>query len=203
MLIPSCLSFSPRPMFWCQIIATVIAGTVQLGVQAWMFTNVDGMCDADQPDGFICPSTTVFGTASIIWGVIGPARQFSQGQMYYGLCFFFLAGALAPAITRLVQFKFNYSWIRYINWPLIFSATGLIPPATPSNYVIWCVVGFIFNYVIRRRHFSWWTKYNCESLSLLYPFEVLTVLFLRRSFRCSRRWKRALLYLCLLCPPVS
>ena len=69
-------------MFFCQVVATIIAGTVQLGVQAWMFTNIDGMCDADQADGFICPSTQVFGTASIIWGVIGPARQFSQGQIY-------------------------------------------------------------------------------------------------------------------------
>jgi hypothetical protein len=34
----------PRPMFWGQIVASVIAGTVQLGVQAWMFTNIDGMC---------------------------------------------------------------------------------------------------------------------------------------------------------------
>ena len=49
-------SVPPKPMFWCQvgylnplryrhwslgqIIATVIAGTVQLGVQAWMFTNI-------------------------------------------------------------------------------------------------------------------------------------------------------------------
>ena len=24
----------------------------------------------------------------------------------------------------------------------------------------WAIVGFIFQYVIRRRHFSWWTKYN-------------------------------------------
>lgn len=23
-------------------------------------------------------------------------------------------------------------------------------------------MGFIFNYVVRRRHFSWWTKYNCK-----------------------------------------
>lgn len=27
-------------MFWCQVIATVIAGTVQLGVQTWMFNNI-------------------------------------------------------------------------------------------------------------------------------------------------------------------
>lgn len=55
-----------RPMFWCQIVATIVAGTVQLGVQAWMFSNITDLCSPDQADGFTCPSTTVFGTASII-----------------------------------------------------------------------------------------------------------------------------------------
>lgn len=162
MFIAFSLHPSPRPMFWCQIVATIIAGTVQLGVQAWMFTNIEGMCEADQKDNFICASTTTFGTASVIWGVIGPARQFSAGQIYYGLCWFFLIGTLAPIVTRIVQWKFSFSWLRYINWPLIFSGTGNIPPATPYMYISWCFVGFIFNYVVRRRHFAWWTKYNCE-----------------------------------------
>lgn len=48
------------------------------------------------------------------------------------------------------------------SFPVIFSGTGFIPPASAVNYVPWGVVGFIFQYVIRRRHFSWWTKYNCE-----------------------------------------
>ena len=55
-----------RPMFWCQIVATVVAGTVQLGVQAWMFSNIEEFCAADQRDGFTCPGTAVFGTASIV-----------------------------------------------------------------------------------------------------------------------------------------
>jgi OPT family oligopeptide transporter len=55
-----------RPMFWCQIVGTIVAGTVQLAVQAWMFSNISDLCSPDQPDGFICPSATVFGTASII-----------------------------------------------------------------------------------------------------------------------------------------
>ncbi|KAG6868859.1 hypothetical protein C0993_008988 [Termitomyces sp. T159_Od127] len=120
----------PRIMFIAQVLATVIAGTVQLGVQSWMFTNIPDLCSLDQKDGFICPGTQVFGTASIIWGVIGPARQFSKGQIYYG------------------------------NFPVIFSGTGYIPPASAVNYVPWTIVGFIFQYVMRRRHFSWWTKYN-------------------------------------------
>jgi OPT oligopeptide transporter protein len=55
-----------RPMFFCQVIATIVAGTVQLGVQAWMFSNIEDLCSANQKDGFICPATTVFGTASIV-----------------------------------------------------------------------------------------------------------------------------------------
>ncbi|KAF8874423.1 OPT oligopeptide transporter protein-domain-containing protein [Infundibulicybe gibba] len=74
----------PRPMFWCQIVATAIAGTVQLGVQSWMFTNIVDLCDINQKDGFTCSSTQVFGTASVVWGVIGPALQFSKNQIYYG-----------------------------------------------------------------------------------------------------------------------
>lgn len=38
-----------------------------------------------------------------------------------------------------------------------------MPPATPLNYVPWVLVCFVFNYVIRRRYFGWWSKYNCES----------------------------------------
>jgi len=50
------------------------------------------------------------------------------------------------------------------SFPVIFSGVGMIPPASAVNYVPWGFVGFIFQYVIRRRHISWWTKYNCESL---------------------------------------
>jgi len=108
------MKIPPRSMFWAQVIASIIAGTVQLGVQAWMFTNIPMMCDPDQKDGFICPSTETFGTASIIWGVIGPARQFSKGQVYYALTFFFLVGFVAPIITYLATVKFPNSWVRYV-----------------------------------------------------------------------------------------
>ncbi|KAK0474536.1 hypothetical protein IW261DRAFT_1498084, partial [Armillaria novae-zelandiae] len=67
----------------------------------------------------------------IIWGVIGPARLFSQGQVYYALVFFFLIGFL-----------------------VIFSRTGTIPPASAINYVPWTIVMFIFQYVICWCHFS-------------------------------------------------
>jgi OPT family oligopeptide transporter len=104
----------PRPMFWGQVMASVVAGTVQLGVQAWMFTNIPDMCSPTQKDGFICPSTETFGTASIIWGVIGPKRQFSSGQVYSALVWFFLIGAILPVITWVATQKWPNSFMRYV-----------------------------------------------------------------------------------------
>ncbi|KAG1903462.1 OPT oligopeptide transporter protein-domain-containing protein [Suillus fuscotomentosus] len=150
----------PRTMFWGQVVATALAGTVQLGVQAWMFTNIPDLCNPTQKDGFICPNTEVFGTASFIWGVIGPQRQFSSGQVYHDLVYFFLIGAFCPVVAWLISLKWPNSFIRYVNFPVIFSGMGAIPPASALNYVPWAIVGFIFQYVIRRKHFSWWTKYN-------------------------------------------
>ncbi|KAI0051364.1 OPT oligopeptide transporter [Auriscalpium vulgare] len=154
------MKIPPRPMFWCQVVATVIAGTVQLGVQAWMFSNVNDICQADQKDHFICANTQVFGTASIIWGVIGPQRIFSSGQIYHGLVWFFLVGVLAPVGQYILHRRLKWNILKYLNFPLIFTGTGNMPPATPINYVPWVIMAFIFNYVIRRRHFRWWSKYN-------------------------------------------
>jgi hypothetical protein len=35
-----------------------------------------------------------------------------------------------------------------------------IPPATGINYSSWFAVGFVFQYLIRRRNFAWWSKFN-------------------------------------------
>ena len=41
------MKIAHRPIFFCQVFATILAGTVQLGVRAWMFSNIEGICDAD------------------------------------------------------------------------------------------------------------------------------------------------------------
>jgi hypothetical protein len=199
------MKIPPRPMFWCQVVATIVAGTVQLGVQAWMFSNIKDFCSSDQPDGFICPSTTVFGTASIIvsylstfflfsfrfsqsclsqWGVIGPKRLFSHGQLYYGLVFFFLVGAIAPLIQWAVHRKFRLNILKYLNFPVIFSGTGGLPPATPLNYVPWVLVCYFFNHFIRRRHFGWWAKYNCELPAFVKGKTAARMVFLVDTHTC-------------------
>lgn len=59
------MKIAPRPMFWCQVVATVIAGTVQLGVQSWMFTNIPDMCSPSQSNHFIVSACDFEASASM------------------------------------------------------------------------------------------------------------------------------------------
>ncbi|KAJ3751338.1 OPT oligopeptide transporter protein-domain-containing protein, partial [Lentinula detonsa] len=137
------MKIPPRPMFFAQVICSIIAATAQLGVQTWLFDNVKDICQPGQSDRLTCQNTEVFGVASII----------------VTLLFFFLIGGLAPIISWIIDKKYPNSFFKYVN-PVIFNGTQLLPPASGINYVPWAIVGFIFQYLIRRRNFPWWTKYN-------------------------------------------
>ncbi|OBZ77977.1 Sexual differentiation process protein isp4 [Grifola frondosa] len=161
------MKIPPRPMFWCQVVATIIAGTVQLGVETWMFSSIPDMCQKVQIDksGFTCPNTTVFATASVVFGVIGPTLQFSKGTLYYRTLRL-SADRLDDALTRRARQRYSFSlsypdsWLNYVNFPLMFTGIGLIPPASAVNYIPWAIIGFLFQYIIRRRYFPFWAKYN-------------------------------------------
>ncbi|KAJ7768750.1 OPT oligopeptide transporter protein-domain-containing protein [Mycena olivaceomarginata] len=154
------MKIPPRPMFWCQVVATLIAGTVQLGVQSWMFSHIPDLCSPTQPNNFNCAFNMVFGTASVIWGLGRSGPVLFQGRSVFALAFFFIIGAACPVIQWLITRRRPNTLLNYLSFPLIFSALGQIPPATAINFVPWGVFGFIFQYVIRRKHFAYWTKYN-------------------------------------------
>lgn len=154
------MKISPRLLFASQFIATIWGSIVQIAVLRWSYSNITDLCSPDQPNHYSCPNGRVFFNASIIWGVIGPQRQFSHGQIYYGLLFFFIIGAILPVISWLILRKWPNSPIRWLNWPVFFSGTGYIPPATPYNYSAYCAVGLTFGYWIKKRWFHWWSKYN-------------------------------------------
>ncbi|KAF3902159.1 hypothetical protein ABW21_db0205880 [Orbilia brochopaga] len=150
----------PRTLFWAQVTATIWTSIVQVAVMYWALGNIEGVCTKQAVNHFTCPNAGVFFNASIIWGVIGPARIFSPGQIYSSLMWFFLIGAATPAIFYLLTRRFPNSFFRYVNGPVIFSGSGLIPPATPLNYLAWGIVGFVFNHHLRKRFSGWWSSYN-------------------------------------------
>lgn len=157
------MKIPPRAMFTAQMVMTVWSSVVQIAVLNWAFGAIPDICDyAKQIEGarYICPGGRVFFNASVIWGLIGPARIFGPGQLYNSMMYFFIAGALGPPIFYVLARMFPKSNIRYINVPLIFGGSGNIPPATPINYLSWGIVGFIFNKVIKNKYRGWWSNYN-------------------------------------------
>ena len=69
----------PRIMFIIQIVPTVITCVWTTFIQEWMLNNVEDICTPRQEQGFVCPGPTVFATASVMFGAIGPHRLFSPG----------------------------------------------------------------------------------------------------------------------------
>lgn len=75
----------PRIMFIAQTSATVVSCFVVVIVQRWALTHIEGICQTGQKNGFVCPSSTVFAEASLLYGGVGPSRLFGAGQMYASL----------------------------------------------------------------------------------------------------------------------
>jgi hypothetical protein len=73
---------------------------------------------------------------------------------------FWLVGFFTPIIIWAGAKYYPRSRLYYLNAPLIFGGAGLLPPATPLNYLSWGIVGFIFNKYIRTKFFGWWNAYN-------------------------------------------
>ncbi|KAI3961275.1 hypothetical protein MKX01_006989 [Papaver californicum] len=157
------MKIPPRSMFLVQLIGTIIAGTVNIGVAWWLLTTTKDICHPEllPPNSpWTCPSDRVFFDASVIWGLVGPTRIFGRLGNYAALNWFFLGGAVGPILVWLLHKSFpNQSWIPLINLPVLFGATAL-PPARAVNYNSWIIVGTIFNYFVFRYRKKWWTRYN-------------------------------------------
>lgn len=171
----------PKVMFWGQLVATAWCAIVQVFVQSWMFGHIENICQPAAISGaWWCPSTSTFGTASIIWGVIGPERTFGSKGLYKNLNFFWLIGAVAPIPFYFLAKRYPKSIWKYVNFPVIFSGTGLMPPYLPINFISYVYTGFIFQYLIRRRAFHWWSRFNyvlSAAWSAGYALAILVIFF--------------------------
>ncbi|KAJ7506577.1 OPT oligopeptide transporter protein-domain-containing protein [Mycena galericulata] len=154
------MKIPPRIMFIIQMVSCVITAFVVTIVQSWMFGNIAGICTPEALDSFVCPSNNLFADAAVTMGGIGPRRLFSPGGMYNPLLYGFLIGAILPIPFYYLARRYPLSYWRYVNIPVFFGGVAAIPGASAYNYAAWALTGFIFNFVIRRRHFRWWMRYN-------------------------------------------
>lgn len=150
-----------RTIFFAQLTSCIIGALVQVGILIFMLDNIDGICKSDQKDHFTCPQGTTNFAASVIWGLVGPKRLISVGKIYSGFLHFFWIGAVLTIIVWYLQKKFpTNKYLKNINVVVFFGALGNYPPATGLNYTSGFVIGYIFNYLIKKRWGKWWLKYN-------------------------------------------
>jgi OPT family oligopeptide transporter len=62
----------PRIMFTIQMVATIIPCIWVPFIQEWMLNNIEDICTPRQRQGFICPASTTFATASVVFGAASP-----------------------------------------------------------------------------------------------------------------------------------
>ncbi|KAK6203813.1 hypothetical protein LQW54_008727 [Pestalotiopsis sp. IQ-011] len=154
------MKIPPRVLFAGQIYASVLATATQTGVLRWMIGNIPDLCSSKNAQRFTCAGAKVVYNASLIWGSIGPQRMFQAGQVYNGIMYFFLIGPVVTLAVYAVYRRYPTSWVRYVNVPIFFNAAGNIPPANTTQYSLWFIFGFLFNFLVRKRAFAWWKRYN-------------------------------------------
>ncbi|KAJ7287057.1 oligopeptide transporter [Mycena rebaudengoi] len=166
----------PRASFLVQLVGTFLAAFLQVGVKTWIFANVEDICQPTQKSQLTCPHNQVFFTASAVWGLIGPSRQFGKGSIYHPHLYALAVGALLPLPFYLWQRRYPKSWIKYVSTPVVLNGVSGIPPATGINYSAWFAVGMLFQYFIRKRNFAWWAKFNYVTSAALDSGTVIAVM---------------------------
>ncbi|KAJ1818779.1 hypothetical protein LPJ56_003776 [Coemansia sp. RSA 2599] len=147
----------PRHVFICQILGTVIAVFVQLSTAFWMMNTVKNIC-TDEGFPFTCRQGRLFYSTMVIWGVIGPQRQFAG--KYSVLYWMFLVGIFLPVPFWILRKRYPRSIWRHVNVPVALTYIGYMPNAPTHNFVMFTVFCFIFNYLLLKYRSRWWQKYN-------------------------------------------
>ena len=187
-----------------QMVATIIAAFIQVGVKEWIFQNVLDICHPNQISQLTCPHNQVFYTASAVWwvlfwphhkcysffitisrGLIGPTRQFGRGSVYHPHLYAIIVGIFIPMPAYFWQRRYPNSWTRYVSTPVVIAGLSAIPPATGINYSSWFLVGFIFQYLIRKKNFAWWSKFNYVLSSALDSGTVISIMIIFFTIQVS------------------
>lgn len=111
-------------------------------------------------------------------GLVGPTRQFGVGTLYHPQVYALIVGALLPFPFWLWQRRYPTSWIKFVSTPVILNGVSAVPPAVGINYSAFFAVGFVFQYLIRKRNFAWWSKFNYITSAAMDSGTVLSVILI-------------------------
>lgn len=142
----------------------MLSSSISFCIAWWMLHSINDICHPEfLPKGspWTCPYERIQYANSVIWGLVGPSKMYYPHGIYSSIFIFIFIGLFAPPTTWFVSRKYpEKTWIKLINWPVIFGAVNAVPAASPVNYWSWFTVGVIFNLFIFRRYKGWWARYS-------------------------------------------
>jgi len=157
------MKIPPRAMFIAQCYGTIIGALVNYFVMKMIIDAKRPFLDGTTSDpagqwaGF---NSEIFNTASIIWGLIGPARMFGPGTMYSPIMWGFLFGILLPIPVYIAHRMYPNVGFDMINWPIICIGAAALPGANTNYIICGFIAAFISQFYCFRYRYATWTKYN-------------------------------------------
>ncbi|TPX37132.1 hypothetical protein SmJEL517_g01015 [Synchytrium microbalum] len=157
------MKIPPRAMFIGQFYGTTIGAVVNYGVMKFLLMSIPDI--QNKANGLLVGDeqwnprySSIFYAASVIWGMIGPAKFFSQ--MYGVLYWFFLVGAMFPIPFAWLDRKYPNAGFNLIHWPIIFQSTVFIAQNGGNTIASAFIVAYVLMHYVRRHHPRWFYKYN-------------------------------------------
>ncbi|KAK9311062.1 OPT oligopeptide transporter protein-domain-containing protein [Lipomyces starkeyi] len=166
----------PRSTFRVQNIATIFQVLVALGVVNWQLSNINGLCEAGNPDKFTCPWVTMIFTDTVMYGAIGTRVIFDTiyPMFKWGFLFGFMLAIVWWGVIKCVP------RLRILNPNAFFFGMQYFTPYSLAYWTAGLYVNFLFNYVLRRRFLGWWQKYAyvmSSALSAGVVFSAIIIFF--------------------------
>ncbi|AOW05647.1 OPT oligopeptide transporter protein-domain-containing protein [Yarrowia lipolytica] len=199
----------PRSMFRVQMLATIVAGLVTLGVMQFQLNDVEHMCDVKYQtshEKFTCPSETVFFSASVIWAVVGPKKIFDSQYPILRWCFLIGFGIallfvfLQKFVPRMLKKRYPDRASEITKWEARFKEVnpsiicyGFLNYAPYNLTYVWSGVylAFFFNVYIRKRFPGWWEKYTyvfCSAMNTGIALSAIIIFFALQYTNVNLTW---------------
>lgn len=184
------MKLPPRITFTVQILSTILVLVVQLGLKKMLVSFVEDICTPGQSSQLTCPRVNVFFSSSLLWSIVGPHKLYHSGAFRFSL-YGLLAGAVLPLIPFYLRYRYpKIIWLRYVNVPIFFYGVQMLPISSSINFTAWFAVAFVFQYLIRKYYFKWWSKYNFVTSNALDAGTVMAelIIFFVLLLPSNGRW---------------
>ncbi|KAJ6782229.1 hypothetical protein PWT90_08857 [Aphanocladium album] len=150
----------PRILFWAQMVPTLVSTLIFIGLLQFQL-HIDKVCTPEAPFKFLCAGENTFFTAAVLWGTVGPQRQFGIGSPYWSLLIGFPVGVvIVLAFWGLGRLYPKNTAVRSVH-PVIM-ITGALSWAPYNLSYVWPTVPVAaFTWLhVRKNYLAFWSKYN-------------------------------------------